>query len=470
MEGKSYTKWGGFLEGVDLFDPECFSISPREAEFMDPQQRLILEVAMDALLDGGQKLEDLSGSKTGVFVGLSTNDYAQVQASLNEPQQAAPHSVTGCALSVVANRVSYSFNLKGPSMIVDTACSSSLVATNLACNSIWSGESDAALVGGVNLILLPNAFISFCAATMLSPDGRCKSFDASANGFVRGEGAGMVLLKPLHQALADGDSIYATIKGSAVNHDGRTAGLPLPGREAQKELIEMAYSEAAVAREKVFYVEAHGTGTAIGDPVEANALGEMFGANRLNGEKCLIGSVKTNIGHLEGGAGIAALIKAALCVKKRIIPANLHFVSPNPAIDFDKLNLAVVTEPVNFPDELSNEIIIGVNSFGIGGTNAHLILSEYSKPEKPEPVLPQEDNEFFKLIPLSARSLEGLQTLARNYLAYFDSERTPPLNDICFSASQHRPHYQHRLTLAASNQADFQEQLRVFLNNEIRPV
>ncbi len=234
VEGKSYTKWGGFIEDIDRFDPECFSISPREAEFMDPQQRLILEVTMDAFLDGGQKIEDLSGSKTGVFVGLSTNDYAQVQASLDEPQEAAPHSVTGRALSIVANRVSYTFNLKGPSMIVDTACSSSLVATNLACNSIWSGESDSALAGGVNLILLPNAFISFCAATMLSVDGRCKTFDAAANGFARSEGAGMVLLKPLHQALADGDSIYAVIKGSTVNHDGRTAGLPLPGKEAQK--------------------------------------------------------------------------------------------------------------------------------------------------------------------------------------------------------------------------------------------
>ncbi len=473
-EGKSYTKWGGFIEDIDLFDPECFSISPREAEFMDPQQRLILEVTMDAFLDGGQKLEDLSGSRTGVFVGLSTNDYAQVQASLDELQKPAPHSVTGNALSIVANRVSYVFNLKGPSMIVDTACSSSLVATNLACNSLWSGECDAALAGGVNLILLPNAFISFCAATMLSPDGRCKAFDAAANGFVRGEGAGMVLLKPLQQALADGDSIYAVIKGSTVNHDGHTSGLPLPGKEAQKELLETAYAEAEIAREKVFYVEAHGTGTAIGDPVEANALGEMFGPNRTTGEKCLIGSVKSNIGHLEGGAGIAALIKAALCIKKRVVPASLHFVSPNPEIAFDKFNLAVPTEPVNFPPKRPDGVVVGINAFGIGGTNAHVILSDFTPPEesKSQSALSEQtckNDKPFYLLPLSAQNPEGLKILADNYLTYFNLDYTPPLNDICFSASQHRPHYQQRLTLAGSNKSDLKEQLKAFINNETRP-
>ena len=468
VAGKSYSKWGGFLENIDLFDPECFAISPREAEFMDPQQRLILETALDALFDGGQRLEDFSGSNTGVFVGLSSNDYAQVQAGIDERQQVAPHSVTGNALCVVANRVSYTFNLSGPSLVVDTACSSSLVATHLACHSIWNRECEAAFAGGVNLILLPNAFISFCAATMLSPDGRCKAFDASANGFVRGEGAGMVLLKPLDRALAANDPIYGVIKGTAVNHDGRTAGLPLPGKEAQKALIETAYREAGLDRKDVFYIEAHGTGTAIGDPVEANALGEMFGALRTANDKCLIGSVKTNIGHLEGGAGVASLIKAALCVKNRTIPPSLHFTTPNPQIAFSECNLEVVTAAIPYPEERQAEMMIGVNAFGIGGANAHVIVSEFREEVPGQPTV-EEPGERMYLLPLSAPDDDGLQILARNYVDFLDRHPQTSLADICYSASRRRSHYQRRLALAGKNREALKEQLSAFLAGESRP-
>jgi acyl transferase domain-containing protein len=316
VPGKTYSRWGGFIKGVDQFEPECFGISPREASYIDPQQRLVLEVAWEALEDGGQVIERLAGTNTGVFIGISTTDYAQIQSTFYDSRSISAHTPTGGALSIAANRISYCLNLHGPSMAVDTACSSALVATHLACQSLWNHECDLALTGGVNTLIIPENFIGFSAASMLSPDGRCKAFDASANGFVRGEGAGIVLLKPLSKALADGDPVYAVILGSGVNQDGRTPGIAMPSQAAQAALLRETYERAGIAPSQVSYVEAHGTGTAVGDPIEANALGEVLSSGRSEGQYCVMGSVKTNIGHLEAAAGIAGVIKVSLALTR----------------------------------------------------------------------------------------------------------------------------------------------------------
>ena len=466
--GKTYSRWAGLLDNIDQFDPECFGISPREAHHMDPQQRLLLEVAWDALEDAGQVLEQLTESRVGVFVGLSTSDYADIQ-NTTEQQSADPHSATGSAASIAANRISYCFNLRAPSMVVDTACSSSLVATDLACHSLWDGDCDMALVGGVNVIIGPASFIAFCAASMLSPDGRCKAFDASANGFVRGEGAGMVLLKPLSRAVADHDPIYAVITGSGVNQDARTNGIAMPSGDAQQALLKEVYDKAGINPSDVYYVEAHGTGTAIGDPTEATALGTVLSAHRADGSACRVGSVKTNIGHLEAGAGIAGLIKTALILKHRTIPPNLHFKDPNPKIPFDDLKLRVVDHLEPIPTDYPGPVIAGVNSFGFGGTNAHVSLQEYRTDEH-SPITEQApiaDGIDYYLLPLSARTEQGLKDLARSYQAFLQQDPTS-LKDICYSASCKRNHFDHRLTLTVTDKEQLDQGLRAFLNDEVR--
>lgn len=466
--GKTYAKWGGFIEGIDQFDPECFGISPREADLMDPQQRLLLEVAWEALEDSGKQVDKLAGSNTGVYIGLCTNDYAQIQAELTDAKHIDPHSATGSAFSIAANRVSYCLDFHGPSMVVDTACSSSLVATHLACTSLLNNECDLALAGGVNLILLPSPFISFCAATMLSPDGRCKAFDERANGFVRGEGAGMVVLKRLSTALADKDEIYAVINATGVNSDGRTNGISLPGKEAQANLIESVYQQAGIERNKVFYIEAHGTGTAVGDPIEASTLGEKFGANREVGDTCIIGSVKTNIGHLEAGAGIAGLIKATLCLKHRTIPPNLHFQNPNPNIPFDELKLEVPVSPVIYPEDRQRDMIVGVNSFGFGGTNAHAVLTEYHSEREQLPEDNKKSVDATYLLPLSARSEEGLKALAHSYIDFLDQTENIKMADLVHTASMRRSLYSQRLSLVADTLSAMKQQLQYFIDGEMQ--
>ncbi len=332
LPGKSLSYWGGFLDNIDQFDPFFFSISPIEAEYMDPQQRLLLELAYEALDDGGQIKENPAETKTGVFIGISLSEYSQLQ--FRDPSMLTSHSGTGSALSIAANRISYFFNFHGPSLAIDTACSSSLAAVHLACQSIRNGECGMALAGGVNIILSPAHSIAFSKAGVLAPDGRCKTFDAGANGYVRGEGGGMIVLKPLAAALADGDPVHALILGSAMAQDGRTNGLMAPSREGQEAMLREAYQSAGVLPGSVQYVEAHGTGTLLGDSIEAQALGSVIGAGRTNGP-CVIGSVKTNIGHLEAAAGIAGLIKVILSIKHRTIPPSLHYHSPNPHISFD---------------------------------------------------------------------------------------------------------------------------------------
>ena len=362
---------GGFLDGIDQFDPTFFGISPREAEDIDPQQRLMLEVTWQALEDAGRPAAALRGSRTGVYVGASWHDYELLRR--DRGALATPHSTVGNALDMIAARVSYFLELRGPSLAVETGCSSSLVALHLACRALHTGEIDGALVGGVNLILTPDVSVGLTRFGGLSPDGRCKAFAASANGFVRGEGVIAIYVKTLARALADGDRIRGIVVATAVNNDGGGKSLVTPSPAGQQDLLTRAYATAGVPLDEVSYVEAHGTGTAVGDPIEASAIGRALGQPRSPASGPLaIGSVKTNIGHLEPAAGLAGLVKTVLALEHRVVPPNLHCEAPNPAIAFDALNLRVVREPLQLPAD--RPIHAGVSSFGWGGTNAHVIL------------------------------------------------------------------------------------------------
>jgi len=460
--GKMNTRWGGFLTGIDLFDAQFFGIAPREAVRMDPQQRLLLEVTWEALQDAGQVPERLAGTRTGVFVGISTDDYGRRQ--LEDPGLSDAYAGTGSALSIAANRISYLLDLRGPSLAVDTACSSSLVAVHLACASLWRGESTLALAGGVNVILSPMVTVNFTKSGFMSPDGRCKAFDARADGYVRGEGAGVVVLKPLARAVADGDPIYAVIRGSAVNQDGRSNGLTAPNPRAQEAVLEEAYRRAGVSPGQVQYVEAHGTGTLLGDPIEAKALGRVLGEGRAAGQVCALGSVKTNIGHLEAAAGIAGLIKVALSLRHRELPASLHFEAPNPHIPFEELPLRVQGKAGPWPDP-ARRLVAGVSSFGFGGTNAHVVLEE--APSSGATHAPATvDEERLWLLPLSAHTPEALRLAASSYRAFLVGKGAAALHDICFTAAARRGHHDHRLALVGRTASDLIDQLERFLQGE----
>ncbi|MFD3539099.1 type I polyketide synthase [Streptomyces sp. NPDC058662] len=373
---------GGFLDGVDTFDAPFFGISPREAAAMDPQQRLVLELAWEALEDAGILPATLRGSRTSVFVGTLRDDYTNL-LYLHGAEAVTQHTMTGVNRGVIANRVSYYLGLHGPSMTVDAAQSSSLVAVHLACESLRGGEAGTAIAAGVNLNLLAENVLTESRFGALSPDGTTYTFDARANGFVPGEGSGVVVLKPLGAALADGDRVYGVIRGSAVNNDGATDGLTVPSATAQEAVLREAYERAGVAPGDVQYVELHGTGTPVGDPVEAAALGAALGTRRAGSEPLRVGSVKTNIGHLEGAAGIAGLIKTLLSIHRRLLPATLNHETPNPRIPLADLGLRVQTEPTRWPDE-SRPLVAGVSSFGMGGTNCHVVLSEAPAPTASE--------------------------------------------------------------------------------------
>ncbi|MGB7414820.1 MAG: aminotransferase class I/II-fold pyridoxal phosphate-dependent enzyme [Thermosynechococcaceae cyanobacterium] len=457
---KANTRWGGFINDIDCFDPQFFGIAPREVASMDPQQRLLLEVTWEALEDAGQIPEHLRGSKTGVFIGVGTHDYSIMmwQDPVNDP-----YATTGTGNCIAANRISYAYDLKGPSLAVDTACSSSLVAVHLACQSIWTGESAQALAGGVNVLLLPTVTVGFAKGGFMSSDGRCKSFDASADGYVRSEGAGIVLLKPLAQAQADSDPIYAVIKGSAVNQDGFSHGMAAPNPKAQAVVLRQAYQQAGVSPGQVQYVEAHGTGTKIGDPVEMEALGEVLVEGRLKGDVCAIASVKTNIGHAETAAGIAGLIKTALCIKHRQLPANLHFETPNPAIDFASLPFKVQTALTPWPS--SAPALAGVNSFGFGGTNAHVVMAAAPPQEPSTPVQTPTHHTFT----CSAKNEAALRALVQRYLTLLEQQPDLNLNDLCGTANLRRTSFSHRLALVANSTAELRSQLFDFLAREESP-
>ncbi|CAL9351347.1 3-ketoacyl-CoA thiolase [Streptomyces sp. enrichment culture] len=364
---------GAFLDRVDTFDPAFFGISPREASMMDPQQRLMLELSWEAFEDAGIPLRQVRGSRTGVFVGAIANDYAVL---LNRQGLSAvtQHSLTGIQRAIIANRVSYTLGLRGPSLTVDTAQSSGLVAVHQACEALRSGGCELAVAGGVNLNIVPESALAADRFGGLSPDGRCYTFDARANGYVRGEGGGAVLLKPLARALADGDSVYCVIRGGAVNNDGATDGLTVPSTAAQSEVLRLAYDRAGVDPADVHYVELHGTGTALGDPIEASALGAVLGTAPGRRLPLTVGSAKTNVGHLEGAAGMVGLLKTALSLHRRQIPASLHCETPNPRIPLAELNLRVQQSLTDWPEPESRPALAGVSSFGMGGTNCHLVL------------------------------------------------------------------------------------------------
>jgi acyl transferase domain-containing protein len=465
--GRMNTRWGGFLDHIDRFDTQFFGISPREAALMDPQQRLLLEVSYEAAEDAGLTLASLAGKRAGVYVGISTFDYATLQLDSHGRTSIDAYTTLGGMLCIAANRISYFFNLVGPSLAVDSACSSSLVAVDLACRSIWNGQSELAFAAGVNAMLRPEPTIGAAKALMLSPDGRCKSFDVHANGFVRGEGAAVVILKPLHRAVADRDQIYALVRATAVNQDGRTEGITVPNPAAQQANMVDALRLANIAPESVHYIEAHGTGTPVGDPIEAAAVGAIYGSARKPQDHCFIGSVKSNLGHLEAGAGIVGLIKAALCVQRRQIPPSLHFGRPNPQIPFDELRLQVPQKLSPWPATDGQAARAGVNSFGAGGTNAHAILeappsvSDIAEPGK------RTTADRAWLLPISARSPTALTDLARSYLAALPEPgglADVGLRDICYSAGVKRSHHECRMGFVASNHADLEERLKAFVN------
>jgi acyl transferase domain-containing protein/acyl carrier protein/protein-L-isoaspartate O-methyltransferase len=472
--GKVHSRWGGYIENIDQFDADFFGISPREAARVDPQHRLLLEVSYEALEDAGQSPERTAGFKTGVFIGISTCDYGGIQVCVTERQRIDAYTNIGLGLCIAANRISHQFDFHGPSIAIDTACSSSLVAIHLACQAIRAGECEVALAGGVNALLRPEGNIGFSKASMLAPDGRCKSFDARANGYVRSEGAGIIVLKPLSRALADGDPVYAVVLGTLVNQDGRTPGLALPNRAAQELMLREAYQRAQVAPEQIHFIEAHGTGTVVGDPIELNAIGSVLGSNRAPGNECVVGSVKSNIGHLEAASGVAGLIKAALCIKYGAIPPNLHFEQPNPDIHFESMKLRVAQTFEPWSANGSTARLAGVNSFGFGGTNAHVILG--NAPPVAETGLaaaaPAEDPAAGQavILPISARSPQALEDFAKSYSAFLDDEGNsgPPLRDVCYSAALRRGHGDYRLTVVGNSKRELIQQLDAFAAGESR--
>ncbi|MFN6525877.1 polyketide synthase [Nostoc sp. ChiSLP03a] len=463
--GKMSTRWGGFIKQVDQFDPQFFGISPREAERMDPQQRLLLEVSWQALENAGLASDRLTGSNSGVFIGISTNDYARFQ--FDRLSDIDVYASTGNALSIAANRLSYQFDWHGPSWAVDTACSSSLVAVHQACQSLRLGECDLALAGGVNLILTPQMTIALSQARFMSGDGRCKTFDADADGYVRGEGCGIVMLKRLTDAIEDGDNILALIRGSAVNQDGHSNGLTAPRGIAQQGVIHQALVNAGVVPAAISYVEAHGTGTALGDPIEVNSLQSVLMSGRSPNQPCAIGSVKTNIGHLESAAGIAGLIKVVLALQHQEIPGTLHLQQLNPKIIIQDTPFSIPRETQKWSG-VGEQRFAGVSSFGFGGTNAHVVLEE-APSDLRLPILDfrldDADDNPKSLLTLSAKSEIALRELARRYVAFLEFNSEVSLGDICYTSNVGRSHFHHRLALVAESSEEFCEELAAFIYN-----
>ncbi|WP_293307885.1 type I polyketide synthase [Mycolicibacterium sp.] len=439
------TRWGSFLSDVAGFDAEFFGITPREADYIDPQQRLILEVTVEALEHAGIPAESLQRSQTGVFVGACVSEYGYLASrDLNQIQA---WTGTGGALSIIANRLSYFLDLHGPSLTIDTACSSSLVAVHLACQSLRTGQSELAIAGGVNMLLSPVVTRSFDQAEAMSPTGACHAFDAAADGFVRGEGCGVVVLKRLSDAVRDGDQVLAVVRGSAVNQDGRSNGLMAPNPAAQAAVLRAACADAGVEPASVDYVEAHGTGTLLGDPIEARALGAVYGRGRRSDVPLLVGAAKTNLGHLEAAAGIAGLIKATLAVQRGVIPPNQHFDNPNPHIPFDELGLKVADEPIEWP-ATGHPRLAGVSSFGFGGTNAHVVLGQAPRAPLPEPVAAPP----VATVVVSGKSPERIAATAAVIADWMTGAGAAvPLADIAHTLNHHRTHHPTFATVCAAD-------------------
>ena len=500
-ERRSACRFGAYLEDLELFDAPFFRISPVEAQMLDPQQRLMLETSWRALEDAGLDPERLAGSRTGVYAGISNNEYRSLimEASDTAEPAASLYTVTGTSFNTAIGRVAFALGLEGPAMAVDTACSSSLVALHQAVSGLQRGESDLALAGGVHTILSGRLLELRANAGMLSPDGRCKTFDAAANGYVRGEGCGIVVLKRLAEAEADGDRIWAVIRATALNQDGASPGLTVPSGPAQEGVIEAALQRAGVAPADVDYVEAHGTGTEVGDPVEANATGAAYGRGRPADRPLLIGSVKTNIGHLESAAGVAGVMKVVLAMQQGVIPPHLHFRNPSPQMDWNRLPLRVTAEATQWPVRDGHPPLAGVSGFGWSGTNAHVLLQGHpaadggaqagvdrahwaAGPARPTAVtLPERVAEVppatgglaaraSRFLPLSGKSDEALRDLARGYLGWLDDHGAEleeaggaadaPLSDLAWTAGTGRSHFICRAGVVFGNAQSLRDGLR----------
>ncbi len=454
------TRWAALLENITDFDASFFGISPREAASLDPQQRLLLEISWEALEDAGQIGDPSTKGRTGVFVGMAVIDYQQhiVACGMDAVDT---YAATGNLGSTAAGRISYTLGLQGPCVTVDTACSSSLVAVHLAVQSLRNRECDVALAGGVSAIISPYTMAMMAQMNALSPDGRCKTFDGRANGYVRGEGCGIIVLKRLADAVESGDRIFALIRGSAVNQDGRSTGLTTPNVLAQQSVLRQALANARVDAADIGYVETHGTGTALGDPIEVDALKAVLGKPRANGQPCALGAVKTNIGHLEGAAGIAGIIKAVQCVRHGEIPANLHFRALNPRIEIDGTSLVIPTQRLLWTPGNGSRIA-GISGFGVSGTNAHVILENAPFAESKPPV---PKNSAY-LLPLSAKSPEALSDLAHSYAKWCSQEHGASLQDTIYTASVRRTHHEHRLAAVAESYEEFTKLLQSFVRGE----
>lgn len=459
IPGRMVTKWGGFLDDHNEFDSSFFGISPREAIQMDVQQRWLLETSWETFENAGIAPGKLKGAKVGVFVGISSHD--QIDAQRGDTSLVDIHTGTGNALSISANRISYCFDFKAPSAAVDTACSSALVAVQLACQSIWSGASELALACGVNAILNPSISVSFSRASMLSPTGTCFAFDHRANGYVRSEGVGAILIKPLEQALADGDRIHAVIRAAVVNQDGHSSSLTIPSMTAQESMLCSAYEQANIDTSHVSYVEAHGTGTPVGDPIEARAIGHVLGKDRATDNPCLIGSVKTNIGHLESASGMAGLIKACLILQHQIIPPQLNFEKANPNIHINEIGLEVVSEARPLPHYNDAPAIVGVNSFGFGGTNAHVVLEQ--APILSQPTQKKHGAARPFVLPISAQNDTALQAQADSYFSFLRSSDIA-LEEITSAAGLRRDHLHQRLVVIGGDKDALRSRLLDYLN------
>lgn len=456
--GSSYTFAAGSVGDVSLFDAGFFGISPREAAMMDPQQRLLLEMSWEALENAGIKPSKLRGSDCGVFIGIASTDYAN---RLSDDISSIDSSVaTGNTNSVAANRISYVLDLHGPSMAIDTACSSSMVAFHQACRSILSGETTHALAGGVSLHLHPYGFIIFSKATMLSKRGRCNVFDAAGDGYVRSEGGGIFVLKDYDQAMADGDQILAVVANSAVNTDGRKTGLTVPSPKVQSALLQQVYSQAGIDPADVDYLEAHGTGTAVGDPIEARAIGDALGKRRPKDKPLLIGSVKSNMGHLEAASGIAGLVKAVHCIQHRVVPGTIGIKTLNPKIEFDDWNIEVASETRALKP--SGKLIVGINSFGFGGANAHVILESH----EPNPIAPQAaaENAPATFI-VSGKDSAALKAAAREFATFVQDQPATALYDIAYGAAFRRERHEHSAVVEGTSAAAVAQALREFADD-----
>lgn len=456
--GTIRNRHGGFVSHLREFDAKFFRISPREAISLDPQQRLLLEVSWEALEQGAISPDTIVGSQTGVFIGICSTDYWHRLLNRNSTDIDA-YLTTGNTHSMASGRLSYTFGLTGPSLSVDTACSSSLVALHLACQSLRNQECHTALVGGVNRIISPKTSINFSAARMLSATGYCQAFDAEADGFVRSEGCGVVVLKPLQDAIAVGDNIQAIIRGSAINQDGQTGGLTVPNGASQAAVIRQALQNSRLSPQDIDYIETNGTGTAVGDLIEAEALGAVF--QNSHQTPLPIGAVKTNIGHLEAAAGIASLIKVILALQHHQIPPNLHFNQPNPQINWQQLSLQVPTTLMPWPE--TPRPIAGVSAFGFSGTNAHVVLEgcgEWGVGSRE--TIPTFSSTNYYLFTLSAKTQSALHKLVQRYLQFMTTHPQVSLTDLCWTAYFGRSHFQYRLAFVVNSLEQLQQQLAAY--------